>query len=207
MIKPDLSHCKDLKEFYKEICREQAEAHGEEYIAHHKALIKCVKDPDVNMVKELGVCQGGTLAAMMLQNPYQLTGYDIADYYYEPYAHLFEEYAKKRGIVYNYVLKSSIDEDSVSNCDLLHIDSLHDPDHLMEELKTHAMFVRKYIVFHDTANFPNSRGLFKVIAEYITEVEQKWKIVDHYIHRVGYTVIQREERMPEVYNNLKNENI
>ena len=78
MIKPDLSHCKDLKEFYKEICREQAEAHGKEYIAHHKALIKCVKDPDVNMVKELGVCQGGTLAAMMLQNPYQLTGYDIA---------------------------------------------------------------------------------------------------------------------------------
>ena len=101
MIKPDLSHCKDLKEFYKEICREQAEAHGEEYIAHHKALIKCVKDPDVNMVKELGVCQGGTLAAMMLQNPYQLTGYDIAPDYYAPYAHLFEEYAKKRGIVYN----------------------------------------------------------------------------------------------------------
>ena len=203
MIKPDMTHVKTLEEFYKEICKQQSDAHGEEYIAHHKALIKCVQDPDVNMVKELGVCQGGTLAAMMLQNPYQLKGYDIFPAYYEPYAHLFEEYAKKRGIVYNYYVESSTNPSSVCNCDLLHIDSLHDPDHLMQELQMHAKFVKKYIVFHDTANFKNSAGLFKVIAEYITEHEQSWKIVDHYIHRVGYTVIQREERMPEVYNNLK----
>ena len=73
----------------------------------------------------------------------------------------------------------------------------------MEELLLHGSTVKKYIVFHDTANFKNSAGLFKVIAEYITDVDQSWKIVDHYIHRVGYTVIQREKRLPEVYNNLK----
>ena len=98
---------------------------------------------------------------------------------------------------------SSLDTNSVYECDLLHIDSLHEPDHLMQELRLHAPTVSKYIVLHDTANFKTSAGLFKVIAKYITEVEQSWKIVDHYIHRVGYTVIQREERMPEVYNNLK----
>ena len=204
MIKPDMTHVKTLEEFYKEICRQQSDAHGKEYIAHHKALIKCVNDPDVNRIKELGVCQGGTLAAMMLQNPYQLTGYDIFPAYYEPYAHLFNEYAKKKGIVYNYYIESSISIESASlDCDLLHIDSLHDPEHLMEELLLHGSTVKKYIVFHDTANFKNSAGLFKVIAEYITDVDQSWKIVDHYIHRVGYTVIQREERLPEVYNNLK----
>ena len=111
---------------------------------------------------------------------------------------------KKKGIVYNYYIESSISIESASlDCDLLHIDSLHDPEHLMEELLLHGSTVKKYIVFHDTANFKNSAGLFKVIAEYITDVDQSWKIVDHYIHRVGYTVIQREERLPEVYNNLK----
>ena len=73
----------------------------------------------------------------------------------------------------------------------------------MKELRLHAPTVSKNNAFHDTANFVNSAGLFNVIAEYITEVEQSWKIVDHFIHRVGYTVIQREERIPEVYNNLK----
>jgi len=201
MIKPDMTYVKTLPEFYEEIKRLQSEAHSKEYIEHHKALIKCAQDPDVNVIKELGVCQGGTLAAMMMQHPKVLRGYDIANYYYSPYAKLFDQYADENGIDFKYYNVSSIDESSVYDCDLLHIDSLHEPDHLMKELKLHAPTVSKYIVFHDTANFKNSAGLFKVIAEYITDHEQNWKIVDHYIHRVGYTVIQREERMPEVYNN------
>lgn len=203
MIKPDMTYVKDLPEFYEEIKRLQTGAHSKEYIEHHKALKKCVQDPDVNIVKELGVCQGGTLAAMMMEHPKVLRGYDIAAYYYDPYAHLFLDYAKENGIDFSYQEISSLDKRTVYDCDLLHIDSLHDPNHLMDELKLHAPTVSKYIVFHDTANFKNSSGLFKVIAEYITEVEQSWKVVDHFIHSVGYTVIQREERMPEVYNNLK----
>ena len=203
MIKPDMTYVKDLPEFYEEIKRLHAGAHSEEYIEHHKALKKCVQDPDVNIVKELGVCQGGTLAAMMTEHPKVLHGYDIATHYYNPYAHLFLDYAKEHNIDFSYKENSSLDIDTVYDCDLLHIDSLHDPDHLMKELKLHAPTVSKYIVLHDTANFKTSSGLFKIIATYITEVQQCWKIIDHYIHRVGYTVIQREERMPEVYNNLK----
>ena len=198
-----MTHVKTLEEFYKEICQQQSDAHGKEYIAHHKALVNCVNNPDVNIVKELGVCQGGTLAAMMLEHPKVIRGYDIATYYYNPYKKLFENYAKEHNIDFKYIGMSSLDTNSVYECDLLHIDSLHEPDHLMQELRLHASTVSKYIVLHDTANFKTSAGLFKVIAKYITEVEQSWKIVDHYIHRVGYTVIQREERMPEVYNNLK----
>ena len=198
-----MTHVKTLEEFYKEICQQQSDAHGKEYIAHHKALVNCVNNPDVNIVKELGVCQGGTLAAMMLEHPKVIRGYDIATYYYNPYKKLFENYAKEHNIDFKYIGMSSLVTNSVYECDLLHIDSLHEPDHLMQELRLHAPTVSKYIVLHDTANFKTSAGLFKVIAKYITEVEQSWKIVDHYIHRVGYTVIQREERMPEVYNNLK----
>ena len=198
MIKPDMTYVKDLPEFYEEIKRLQSGAHTKEYIEHHKALKKCVNDPDVNIVKEIGVCQGGTLAAMMMEKPKVLRGYDIAAYYYDPYAHLFLDYAKEHGIDFSYQEMSSLDKRTAYECDLLHIDSLHQPDHLMKELKLHGPTVRKYIVFHDTANFKTSSGLFKTIAEYITEVEQSWKIVDHYIHRVGYTVIQREERLPFV---------
>lgn len=203
MIKPDMTYVESLPEFYEEIKRLQAGAHSKEYIEHHKALKKCARDPDVKVIKELGVCQGGTLAAMMLEHPKILHGYDIATYYYNPYKNLFNDYAKEHNIDFKYIGMSSLDTNSVYECDLLHIDSLHEPDHLMQELRLHAPTVSKYIVLHDTANFKTSAGLFKVIAKYITEVEQSWKIVDHYIHRVGYTVIQREERMPEVYNNLK----
>lgn len=203
MIKPNMTHVKNLAEFYDEIRDQQSTAHSKEYIEHHKALKKCCADSDVKIVKELGVCQGGTLAAMMLEKPKVLHGYDIAAHYYSPYASLFETYAKQNNIDFSYNKMSSLDPRSAYDCDLLHIDSLHDPAHLMKELKLHGPTVSKYIVFHDTANFKNSSGLFKVIAKYITEVEQSWRIVDHYIHRVGYTVIQREERMPEVYNNLK----
>ena len=40
--------------------------------------------------------------------------------------------------------------------------------------------------------------MFKAIAEYITDWDQSWKIVDHYIQRVGYTVIQREKKLPYI---------
>ena len=172
-----MSHVKTLEEFYQEICKQQSEAHGEEYIAHHKALKKCVQDPDVNIVKEIGVCQGGTLAAMMIENPKVLHGYDVARYYYDPYAHLFDDYAKENNIDFSYKEISSLDDRTVYDCDLLHIDSLHQPSHLMNELKLHGPTVKKYIVFHDTANFKTSAGLFKVIAKYITEVEQDRKSV------------------------------
>ena len=198
MIKPDMTYVKSLPEFYEEIKRLQSGAHTAEYVEHHKALKKCINDPDVNVVKEIGVCQGGTLAAMMMEKPKVLHGYDVAAYYFEPYRSLFENYAKENNIEFSYHEISSLDKRSVYECDLLHIDSLHQPAHLMQELKLRAPTVKKYIAFHDTANFKTSSGLFKTIAQYITEVEQSWKIVDHYIHRVGYTVIQREERLPFV---------
>ena len=61
----------------------------------------------------------------------------------------------------------------------------------MKELIIHAPKVKKYIVFHDTANYKNTSGLLVALARYITEIDQSWRIVDHYIHRVGYTVIER----------------
>ena len=192
MIKPDITHVKDIHEFYRTLKSAQEREHGRTYTGHHDALIKCAKECEV--IKEIGVCQGGTLAALLLTNPKKLTGIDIEPKYFNPYKHHFEKYAKENGIDFEYRVIDSHDEESVSECDMLHIDSLHRPDHLMGELKRHAKHVRKYIVFHDTANARSSFGLFKTIAEYITFKEQQWSVVDHFIHNVGYTVIKRVNR-------------
>lgn len=193
MIKPDLSHCSDIHEFYSEIKRIQSGAHGEEYIEHHKALISCAKQCET--IKEIGVCQGGTLAALLTTNPKKLTGIDILPKYFQPYQSHFDKYAQENNVEFDFISGDSLDQKLVSQVDMLHIDSLHEPDHLMKELIIHAPHVKKYIVFHDTANFATSRGLFVTIAKYITKIEQSWKVVDHYIHRVGYTVIERCDRI------------
>jgi hypothetical protein len=198
MIKPDLKYTKNLQEFYQEIKNKQTSAHGIDYIAHHQALINCAKESKT--IKEIGVCQGATLACLLLTNPEKLTGIDIMPKYFEPYKTHFINYSLENNIDFSFQILDSTDPASVSEVDLLHIDSLHTPDHLMKELKLHAPHVKKYIVFHDTANFKNAKGLFQTIAQYITFIEQEWKIFDHFIHNVGYTVIKRETRRIEQYN-------
>jgi hypothetical protein len=196
MIKPNIEDkVSTLKEFYDTLSGMQASAHFNEYIEHHKPLKKCAEDPEVNIIKEIGVCQGVTLAALMMTKPKKLVGYDIMPKYFMPYKKLFDEYAKNNNVDFDYIVMSSHDKKSVSKCDLLHIDSLHDPVHLRKELELHAPKVSKYIVFHDTANFKGSKGLLPVIADYITRTEQSWQIIDHYPHRVGYTAIKRVNRL------------
>lgn len=192
MIKPDMTHVKTLEEFYEEIKTQQAGAHGEEYIQHHKAIIKYAKECET--IKEIGVCQGGTFAAMMLQHPKKLIGLDILPEYFYPYKPLFDTYAQENNLDYEYIVGDSLNHRIIHKVDMLHIDSLHKPEHLIKELRIHARHVNKYIVFHDTANFATTRGLFPVIAKYITEEDQSWQVVDHYIHRVGYTVIKKVKR-------------
>lgn len=189
MIKPDLSYTTSLEQFYNEIVRLQQASHGQEYTAHHRALKQCVAE--CKTIKELGVCQGATLAGLLLSKPRKLTGIDIDDRYFNPYKHLFVEYAQANSVDFEFIKGSSIDPSLVTSVDLLHIDSYHIYDHLLKELITHAPSVNKYIVFHDTRHAKAAPGLLKAIAHYITEVEQTWQIVDHYILNAGYTVIKR----------------
>lgn len=189
MIKPDLSYVTSLDQFYNEVVRIQQESHGCEYTAHHSVLKKYAAECKV--IKELGVCQGATLAGLLLSKPKKLTGIDIDDQHFAPYKSLFSDYAVANKIEFEFVKGSSIDPLLATPVDLLHIDSYHVYDHLLKELIIHAPSVKKYIVFHDTRHTKAASGLLKAIAHYITEVEQQWQIVDHYIINAGYTVIKR----------------
>jgi cephalosporin hydroxylase len=193
MITPDFSYCKTLKEFSNEIKIKQSSAHGPEYISNHIAIEKYVSSCEI--VKEIGVCQGGTLSTLMRQNPKKIIGQDITQKHFEPYKHLFDKYAIENNIEFIFKIENSLNSSSADLVDFLHIDSKHTPKHLMEELRIHAPCVSKYIAFHDTANYKAGESLFVTIAKYITEIDQSWKIVDHYIHNVGYTVIERVNRI------------
>lgn len=191
MIKPDISYVKDLHEFYSKLVEEQQSAHGELYTAHHKALTRCAKECET--IKEIGVCQGGTLAAMLLTNPKKLVGVDIAPRYFKPYQKHFETYAKENDVDFSYNVISSIDVKSVSEVDMIHIDSLHTPEHLTQELKLHAPHVKKYMVFHDTSQTRfglDDDSLYRVIEKFCKE-SKEWEVIEREIRNVGYTVIKR----------------
>jgi len=190
MKTPDMTGAKTFEEW--------VEMHDSEFQqndcnkAHHASLIRCAKDSEI--IKELGVCQGGSLSAMLRQHPKKIIGVDIEPFRFNPYMPLFKDYAERNDVEFEFHAKSSLDNSVVSPCDMMHIDSLHSPDHLMKELILHAPTVKKYIVMHDTCNFKSTTGLLVAMAKYITEQDQSWQIVEHYPHRVGHTVIQRINR-------------
>jgi cephalosporin hydroxylase len=189
MIKPKIENVKNLEQFYKELTSAQQQAHGIEYTSHHSVLQSLTKECD--SIKELGVCQGATLAAMMFCNPNKITGIDIDPQYFLPYQNLFETYAKENQIDFEFICGSSHDKKLVTSVDLLHIDSYHTYDHLIKELSIHAPEVKKYIVFHDTVHGRGAQRLLAAIAHYITEVDPKWEIIEHSIKGSGHTVIKR----------------
>jgi hypothetical protein len=194
MIKPDLTHVSTLEQFYREIVDIQQEHHGQEYTAHHCVLHRLASQSQT--IKELGVCQGATLATMLLSAPKKLIGIDIDDQYFSIYQPLFDAWAKNNNVDFKFIKGSSIDSKLVSEVDMLHIDSYHTYEHLSKELLIHAPSVKHYIVFHDTVHTRDAAGLLKAVVHYITEVDPQWQIIEHCTQGAGHTVIKRVSYAP-----------
>lgn len=174
----------DLDDFYHELRRQQVEAHGLHYDDNHDVLERLGWQCPVQ--KELGVSQGGTLAAMIRTRPQKLTGIDTDFSRFAPYQKYFDKYANQHGIDFKFVEQNSLCPSTVSACDLLHIDSRHTATHLKQELKLHGPKVNKYIICHDTAK----RGaLVETLADYAKWAG--WKVIEQCNENVGYMVIGR----------------
>lgn len=153
MIKADLSHCTTLQQFYDEIVAAQKEAHGEDYTSHHADLISLMKD--CSSYKELGVNQGATAAAVLLQAPKYVELIDINLDNFNEYRALFEQFAQENDVYLSTIKLSSTDPNlKITECDMLFVDSLHDISHIEQELKLHSPKTNKYIVIHDTGDRP-----------------------------------------------------
>ncbi len=187
MISGDFTHCLTLEQFYKEIRQLQSKAHGEDYADVHQEIVFHLRHKGPCSYRELGVNQGATAAiAMHVSNHVRI--YDINLSNFEPYRHLFEEFAKLNNINFRAEQKSSLDTSTVEPVDVLYIDTLHQREHLLKELDLHSSSVRKSIICHDTqAKYEMFRG----IEEWISR-NPAWKIHYHHPKNVGYTTLVRK---------------
>jgi len=191
MINAELGHVKSLKEFNSEIRRQQEEAHGQHYCDIHDAIKKYMEECESYI--ELGTHQGGTASTALLCNPkvIQLVDKDMSRYkkFLEP---IFASYCKKNDIRFFTLQEDSTSLRSVRRSDMLVIDSLHHPNHMIQELRLHQSQIKKYILAHDTSiiNGKNDSRLYDCMQNFC--LDYPWKIVERNVDNVGYTVMKRQ---------------
>jgi len=184
MLTADMTHAKTLQQFYEELKRGQEQAHDDKYCKVHQAITYYLSQCET--YKELGVKQGTTAAAAVLAHPASVHLIDHKLGEFEPYRHLFEEYCGENNIRFKAEQMSSLTPRSVSQADVLFIDTWHVPNQLKTELAIHHKFTNNYIIMHDTEHKP---ALYDVIVEFIKS--NPWKIIEHNRESVGYTVLER----------------
>lgn len=185
MIKGDFNHCTTLEQFYSEIVRVQTEAHGELYTSHHADLIQAMLE--CKSYKELGVNQGATAAAVLLQTPKHIELVDITLNNFNEYRHLFEQFARDNDVIMSIKEIGSTDPSlEITECDLLFVDSLHHAWHVEQELRLHAPRTNKYIVIHDTGDRPiNHVTAINIL------LPMGWKEVKHDLRGHGHSIFKR----------------
>lgn len=191
MINSKVDHCETLEEFYEEIRRQQEEAHGAKYCEQHDIIKQLLWD-ECQTYKELGTHQGGTAAVACLAKPKKVDLVDISMEKYNKSKHLFEAYCEKHNIELVVREMDSTSPRSVSRTDLLVIDSLHHPNHLIKELNLHTQYVAKYIVCHDTSMLHGKKDdrLYRCLKQFCDQLNP-WEIIDRRTDNVGVTVLKR----------------
>ena len=121
---------------------------GPQLNPRNSQLMECVKE--CKSVMELGVHQGLSIMTLIMANKDLETviGVDID---------LDKWHKKMDGLVLDWIKQGntevimhecdSTDPKCAAEVDMLHIDSLHHPNHLRKELDLHAKNVKKYIMF------------------------------------------------------------
>lgn len=142
-------------------------------------------------VREIGVQTGITCAMFLTQpNVKKVSGIDIKLSVYEKnFEPHMKVYSEEHGKELHFEELDSHSIESVVECDMLHIDSLHKSRHLQKELELHANSVKKYIAFHDVNQ--NNRGLYKTVLSWMSE-NKNWQIaIDYDEGTCGCLIIER----------------
>lgn len=153
-------------------------------------LQECVRDPDVNIVSEFGVYRGSSLIPIILEKPKKVIAIDTElRRLKEHNLALIEAYTKQHDIEIELIEAMSTNQKTIRNVDFLHIDSLHEPEYLIQELQMHAGHVSKYIMFHDIKQ--NNWELWNVVNSFLNYTPS-WKLKTKYEQgSCGYAVIER----------------
>ena len=191
MIRADFSHNKPatLEQFHTEITQLQMNAHGEAYCAHHHAIRRYINELGCTSYKELGVFQGATAAnACLIPEIKKITLVDMNLDPFKEFIDLFETFCEKEEKELDLREMSSLDQRSISDADLLFIDSYHQVKHLRSELRLHSESIAKGIVFHDI----NKHNLLSGVKQFVTENRHLWSIREVFKENTGFAVIVRK---------------
>lgn len=185
MIKGDFTHCTTLQQFYDDIVAVQKEAHGEQYTAHHADLIELMLQ--CRTYKELGVNQGATAAAVLLQAPKYIELVDIVLTNFNENRHLFDQFAQDNDVLLSVKEIGSTDPAlDITECDLLFVDSVHTASHVEQELLLHAPKTNKYIVIHDTGDIPTNHSMALGVLRLMG-----WEEVKHDLRGYGHSIFKK----------------
>jgi hypothetical protein len=174
-----------LEEYFQKLCTLQTDRHGKEYTDVHDEIQRLI-GLGCDSYAEFGIMQGTTLAAALFAQPSYIQAVDIDLKWYNQAKHLFEEYAERNDIKLVIKEASSL-EVEIDDVDLLYIDSVHIPKHLLGELNKHHKRAKKYILLHDTTHKPQ---LHVAASKWCQS--NPWKVVKRYTVNVGYTTLQKE---------------
>lgn len=185
MITADFTHCNDIKTFYQAIRSKHMEAHGAEYVAHHDKINELFHTHGLTSYRELGIMQGATAACAALAGATDLHLIDVDVSRFEPYRHLFDSAVLSLSVEQKSTL--SYDSNKLSPCDLLLVDTLHNPDHVQQELNIFSPSTKGFIVIHDTHAIPSIQ---EMVNRWL-KINTQWKLHNYFNQNVGYTTLER----------------
>jgi cephalosporin hydroxylase len=173
---------------------------------HLPTLKKYSEECDV--ITEMGVRFGCSTWAFVEGKPKKLTCIDIDKGGFEPSEKYVKQLCEEYKIDFNWVTGDSL-KIEMDNTDLLFIDTLHNYNQLIGELRRHESKVSKYIILHDTETFgmrdegiydnssdiiknmaKGKSGLIAAVQDFLQE-NKSWSIKEVYHNNNGLTVLQR----------------
>ena len=140
----------------------------------------------VSHITELGVYTGLTTTAFLLGQPKILRSYDITEKYFHIKPEI-EKLATQSNIDFKFQLGDSC-KIEIEPTEMLFIDTNHKEKITTQELNLHHSKVSKYIMLHDTTEWP---GVMLAIAKFLPN-HQEWKIVFHDNKGCGLTVLEKD---------------
>lgn len=142
-------------------------------------------------VTEFGVRWGASTSAFLVSGA-SLVSYDIERH---PAALRLFEVAFEESVPALFIKDNTLEMESISETDMLFIDTLHTYKQLRHELFTFQKYVKKYIAMHDTVIFgqrgeDGGPGLVAAVSEFLRAFPD-WKTKVHYANNNGLTVLER----------------
>tara|TARA_R110002096_G_scaffold179567_4_gene356578 strand:- start:50 stop:613 length:564 start_codon:yes stop_codon:yes gene_type:complete len=183
----DYSSAKTLEECYT---IQEATWNSEHSVHRNTCLIDFAKQSDTIM--EIGVNQGSSLMIMAMQNPKSVIGVDITFKNFNLRERI-EDYCSYHSVKTEFIEASSTDPITIRDVEMLHIDGLHHPKHVVKELSIHASHVSKFIAFHDINLGSRGVNLWDGAIQPFLKKNNQWETLVYYDQgKCGNAVIGRK---------------